>query len=79
MQKKNDVLKKDVYNAKIIYIEDNILGISNLATNTSLNTEINDVKGEIPYITILAAISALIAVENKIPSFSNLVKKETKN
>ena len=34
---KNDVVKKDVYNAKIKYIEDKILDITNLATNTNLN------------------------------------------
>ena len=34
----------------------------------------NEVKGEIPNITNLATISALTAVENKIPSVSNLVK-----
>ena len=71
-------LRKIVYSAKKIYIEDNIPGISNLATNACLNTEINDIKDEIPHITVLAAITALVAVENKIPIFSNLVKKETK-
>ena len=43
---KNDVLIKDVYNPKINYIEDNIPGISNLATKAYLYTKINDVKGE---------------------------------
>ena len=38
---KNDVSKKDVYNAKIKNIEDAIPGITNLATNTTLNTKIN--------------------------------------
>ena len=38
---KNDVVKKDVYNAKIKDIEDKIPDITNLATNTSLNAKIN--------------------------------------
>ena len=35
---KNDVVKKHVYNAKIKNIEDKIPDISNLATNSTLNT-----------------------------------------
>ena len=35
----------------------------------------NDVKGEIPNITDLANTTVHTAVENKIPSVSNLVKK----
>ena len=72
---KNDVVKKDVYNAKIKNIEDKIPDITNLDTNTTLNTKINEVKGEIPCITNLAATAALTTVENKIPNVSNLVKK----
>ena len=37
----NDVVKKDVYNAKIKNIEDKIPDITNLATNSSLNAKIN--------------------------------------
>ena len=69
----NDVVKKTKYNAKIKNIEDKILDISNLATRTILNTKIIEVKNEIPSITGLATTSALAAVENKIPSISNLV------
>ena len=47
---KNDVFKKDVYNAKIKTIEDKIPDITNLATNVSLNAKINDVKGGLPSI-----------------------------
>ena len=36
---KNDVVKKDVYNAKIKNIEDKIPNITNLATNTTLNAK----------------------------------------
>ena len=38
---KNDVVKKDVYNAKIKNIEDKIPDIANLGTTTSLNAKIN--------------------------------------
>ena len=38
---KNDVIKKDVYNAKIKNIEDKIPDITNLATKTSLNAKTN--------------------------------------
>ena len=41
---KNDTVKKDVYNAKIKNIEDKILDITNLATNTTLNAEIMELK-----------------------------------
>ena len=63
---KNDVVKKDVYNAKIKSIEDLIPDITNLATNTTLNSEINEVKGEIPSITNLDTITALNAKENEV-------------
>ena len=48
---KNDVVKKDVFNAKIKHIEDKIPGITNLATKTTLNAKTNEVKSEIPNIT----------------------------
>ena len=76
---KNDVVKKDVYNAKIKNIEDKIPDITNLATKTTLTAKTNEVKGEIPNIANLATTSALTAVENKIPSVSNLVKKTNYN
>ena len=63
---KNDVVKKDVYNAKIKNIEDKIPDITNLAINASLNAKINEVKGEIPNITNLATTTALTVVENKL-------------
>ena len=69
---KDDVVKKDVYNAKIKNIEDKIPDITNLATSTTLNAKINEVKKEIPSIANLTTTTALTAVENKIP---NLVKK----
>ena len=54
-------------------IEDKIPDITNLATNTTLNTKINEVKVKMPNITNLATTIALTAVENKILNVSNLV------
>ena len=48
---KNDVVEKDVYNSKIKSIEDKIPGVTSLATNTTVNAKINQVKKEIPSIT----------------------------
>ena len=39
---KKDVVRKDVYNAKIKNVEDKIPVITNLATNTTLNTKTNE-------------------------------------
>ena len=73
---RNDVVKKDVYNAKINNIEDKIHNITSLATNTTLNAKINELKKEKPGITNLATITALNTkineVENKIPNINNL-------
>ena len=51
---KNDVVKENVYNAKIKNIEDKIPDITNVATNTTLNARINVAKRKIPSITNLA-------------------------
>ena len=72
---KNDVVIKDVYNAKIKNIEDKIPDITNLTTTTTLNAKINEVKNEIHNIKNLAETTALTAVENKISNVNNLVKK----
>ena len=77
---KNDVVKKNVYNAKIQNIEDKIPDFTNLATNLTLNAKINGVKHEIHRITNLASTTALNAkineVENikyiKTPNITNL-------
>ena len=61
MSSKNDVVKKDVYNAKIKNIEDKIADITNLATNASLNAKIYEVKGEIPSTTNFATNASLNA------------------
>ena len=76
---KNDVVKKDVYNAKIKNIEDKIPDITNLATKTTLNAKINEVKAEISHVTNLATTSACTVIENKILGVSNLVKKTDYN
>ena len=65
---------------KIKYLK--IPDITNVATKTTLDAKINEVKGKIPNITNLATTTDLTAVENKIPSVTNLVKKtdySTKN
>ena len=76
---KNNVVKKDVYNAKIKNIGDKIPDITNLVTKTTLNAKINEVKSEIPSITNLATTTALTALENTIPNVSNLVEKPAYN
>ena len=74
---KNDVVKKVVYNARIKNIEDEILDSTNLATNITLNSKINEIKGEIPSITNLTA-AKINEVKYKIPNITtnviNLVK-----
>ena len=72
---KNDVVKKDEYNARIKNIENNIPDITNLATNTTLNAKINEPKNKILSITNLARAAAVTTVENKIPNVSDLFKK----
>ena len=73
---KIDVVKKDVYNAKIKDIEHKTHNITNLATNTILTARINEVKNEISSIINLVTIAALNAklneVKNKIPNITNL-------
>ena len=68
---KNDVIKKDVFNAKMKNIEDKMAD----ATTATLNAKINEVKSKIPNIN-LATTSSLTVVENKIHNVRNLVKKK---
>ena len=68
---KNDVIKKDVYNAKMKNIEDKMAD----ATTATLNAKINEVKSKIPNIN-LATTSSLTVVENKTHNVRNLVKKK---
>ena len=41
---KNDIVKKTEYNAKIKDIEDKIPDITNIATKTTLNAKINEIR-----------------------------------
>ena len=52
-----------------------IPNISGLIKKIDYNSKISEIKGKIPSIIGLAATAALIAIENKIPDVSNLVKK----
>ena len=75
---KNDVVKKDAYNVKIKNIEDKIPDITNLATNTTLNAKINEVKNKIPnnianLATTVALNTKINEVKNKIPGVTNLL------
>ena len=72
---RNNNVKKDVYNTKFKNIEDKIPDITKLATNTSLNAKINEVKCQITSINNLATTTVFTSVENKIPNVSNLVEK----
>ena len=65
-----NVIKKDVYNARITNIENKIPDITSLATNTTLNTKVNEV--EVPNITNLSTTAALTAVKNKIPAIVSI-------
>ena len=59
--------------SKIKNIENKMLDITNLATNTTPNAKINKVKNEIPSITSLATTAALTTVENRMPNVSYIV------
>ena len=52
-----------------------IIDASRLVIEPDYNAKITDIEGKIPRITGLAATAALNAVNNKIPSVSNLLKK----
>ena len=77
---KNDVAKKDVYNAKVKNIEKKIPDITNSPINTTLNAKVNEVKKEIPSITNLATTNTTVLnvkrnkVKNKIPNTTPLLK-----
>ena len=66
------MLKKCIY-ANIKDYEDKISDITNLATNTTLNTKIKEFKSKISNITNLVTNTALAAVENKIPDHSKYI------
>ena len=63
---KNDVVEKDVYNAKMKNIKGKISDITTLATKTTLNANTNEVKGEISSITKFATTASLNAKVNEV-------------
>ena len=75
---KNDVVKKDMYNAYIKKIEDKLSKITNLANYwiTTLNGKINEVKNKIHSISNIASNivlnSEINEVETKITNITNL-------
>ena len=56
---KNDGVRKDVQNAKIRIIEDDIPYITTLAPKTTLNTKTNEVKGKTPNIANIATTTTI--------------------
>ena len=64
--RKDDVVKKDVYKTQIKNVEDKIPDITNVATNTTLNDKINEVKNE--NTTLNAKINE---VKTEMPSITN--------
>ena len=70
---KNNVVRKDVYNAKIKDIEDKIPDITNLLSTAAFNAKINKVKNKITNITNLDTTTSLIAVKNKTPAHSKYI------
>ena len=55
---KNDVVKKDVYNAKIKYIEDKITNVSNLVKKLTITQELVTLK--IKLLLIMVMINILL-------------------
>ena len=66
---------KTKYDADKLELDKKIPNISNIIKKSDYNTKINEIEGKIPSISNLATKTALTAVENKIRSTSNLVKK----
>ena len=53
--------------------ENKILDTSGLVKKTDYNTKISEIKGKVPDVSNLVTKTSLTAIENKIPSFNNLV------
>ena len=90
MSKLSDVVKKDVVKKTVYYklaakvnnvdTSDFVLKTKHQRDKAELEKEIpdvNDLENKILYVCSLATKTALSAVENKIPSVSSLVKKQT--
>ena len=56
-------------------VKSEIPSVTNLGKIAAPNVKINEVNSRICNITNLASTAALFAAQNKIPNFSNLVKK----
>ena len=50
-----------------------------LLKKSDYHAKVSEIEGKVPIISGLATTSALTAIENKIPSVSNLVKKTIHN
>ena len=75
LSKLSDLVKNDVIKKMYIMLKSKIKmpEITNLATNTTLNAKVNEVKNKIPNITNLATTTALTTGENKIPDRSKCI------
>ena len=70
---RNDVVKEDVFNAKVKHIEDKIPDITNLASSTTLNAIMNEFKGKIHSITNLVTNASLDAKMNEVKGKKYLI------
>ena len=70
---RNDVVKEDVFNAKVKNIEDKIPDITNLASSTTLNAIMNEFKGKIHSITNLVTNASLDAKMNEVKGKKYLI------
>ena len=70
---------KTKYDTDKSELEKQIADTGGLVKKTDYNTKITEIEGKIPDVISLATKTALIAVENELPSVSNLVKKTDYN
>ena len=63
-----EVVKKDEYDKLVKKV--NVIDTSRLVKKTDFHAKINEIKGEIPSISGLAATAALNVVDKKIPHVS---------
>ena len=67
---------KTRYDADKTELENKISDTSKLVKKSNYNAKFSEIEGKIPNISGFVTTSALTAVENKIPSVTNLVKKQ---
>ena len=70
-----EVVLKTKYDAHKTELEKKIPDTSKLVKKSGCNTKVSEIESKIQIISGLVITSALTAVENKIPSVSNLVQK----